>query len=59
MAVDIFATEQNSYHDSDHHHLTRLIVTAKIVWNSTGSVELEYSACHMLFFLTAGQLHVI
>jgi hypothetical protein len=48
-------TEQNSYHDSDQHHPTRLTVTAKTVWNSTGSAELECSARHTLFFLTAGQ----
>jgi hypothetical protein len=56
ITADVCGKEENSYHDSDQHHLTRLIVTAKTVWNSTGSAELEYSACHTLFYLTAGQL---
>jgi hypothetical protein len=41
MTADICEIEQNLYHDSDQPHLTRLIVTAKTVWNSAGSGELE------------------
>jgi hypothetical protein len=38
MIADICGTEQNSYHDSNQHHLTRLTITAKTVWNSEQEV---------------------
>jgi hypothetical protein len=38
MTADICGTEQNSYHDSNQHHLTRLTITAKTVCNSEQEV---------------------
>jgi hypothetical protein len=56
MTADICGIEKYSNHDSDHHHMTRLIAAAKSVLNSTGRVKFEHSACKTLFFLTADQI---